>query len=418
MPTDNETETLLPISLSQPSQPLWRSRDYVLLWSGQAISSIGTGVSQFALPLFILLVTKSPAVAGLIAAMRAFPYFAFTLPAGALVDRWDRKHVMMVCDAGRALCLISLPLAMLLASLTFVQLVVVALVEGTLYVFFDQASTASLPNVVSPEQLPAATGQFLAIDSMSTLVGSPLGGLWYALGQLFPFVFDACSYVLSVLSLLFLQTPFQQKREQQVARSLVKEIGDGLRWFWSHPLLRALAMLTGGINFIFPTCTLLVLQLAVQQHTSSIIIGLLFTAGGIGTLCGALLSSVFSKRLSLGLLIRGICWGLVVAWLLLGLTAPLVVLALSLSGLMLLRNMYAGVQFTYRLSQIPNQMLGRVNSAFRLIALGSTPVGLALGGLLIQWRGAIGTVFIFAGGLLVLAGWTTLSPVFSQAHSH
>ena len=109
---------------------------------------------------------------------------------------------------------------------------VVALLEGTLYVFFDQASAASLPNVVSQEQLPVATGQFLAIDSMTTLVGSPLGGALYGIGQLFPFVFDACSYVVSVLSLFFMRTPFQQKREQQVVSSLGKEIGDGLRWLW------------------------------------------------------------------------------------------------------------------------------------------------------------------------------------------
>ena len=100
-------------------------------------------------------------------------------------------------------------------------------------------------------------------------------------------------------------------------------------------------------------------------------------------------------------------------WLLLA-AAPLVILALSLSGLMLLRQVYAGVQFTYRLSQIPDHLQGRVNSAFRLIALGINPVGLALGGFLIQWRGAIGTIFIFGGDLLVLAVWTTLSPLFSE----
>lgn len=417
MPINNETQTTLPISQSPPTRPLWRSRDYVLLWSGQAISSIGTGVSQFALPLFILIVTKSPALAGFIAATRAFPYFIFTLPAGALVDRWNRKHVMIVCDAGRALCLVSIPLALLLGSLTLVQLVLVALLEGTLYVFFDQASTACLPNVVSQEQLPAATGQFLAIDSMTTLVGSPLGGLLYGIGQLFPFVFDACSYVVSVLSLLFMKTPFQQEREQQATSSLVKEIVDGLRWLWNHPVLRAIAILTSGINFIFPTCTLLVMQLALQQHTSSFIIGLLFTVGGIGALVGALLSSVLSRRYSVGLLLKAVCWALVVAWLLLAVASPLVFLALSLAGLLLLRQVYAGVQFTYRLSQIPDHLQGRVNSAFRLIALASTPVGLALCGFLIQWRGAITTVFIFAACLLILALWTTLSPVFSQAHS-
>ena len=414
MSIDNEIETSLPDSQPRQSRTLWRNRDYVLLWCGQAISSSGTGVSQFALPLFILVVTKSPALAGFIAALRALPYFVFTLPAGALVDRWNRKLVMMVSDTGRAICLISIPVAMLFASLTIIQLAVVALLEGTLYVFFDQADTASLPNVVSAEQLPTATGQYLAIDSMATLVGSPLGGLLYSIGQAFPFVFDACSYVMSVLSLLFMKTPFQKERERRATSSLRKEIGDGLRWLWNHPTLRTLALLTSGINFIFPTSTLLVMQLALQQHTSSILIGLLFTFGGVGAICGALLSSVFSQRFALGSLIKGVSWGFVVVWLLLAVANPLVILALGLCGLMLLRQMYAGIQYTYRLSHIPDHLLGRVNSVFRLIALGSTPVGLALGGFLIQWRGATGTVFIFGGCLLVLASGITLSRSFSR----
>lgn len=386
----------------------------MLLWCGQAISASGTGVSQFALPLFILVITRSPAFAGFIAALRALPYFVFTLPAGALVDRWNRKWVMMVCDAGRAICLISIPLAMLFASLTLIQLALVALVEGTLYVFFDQADTASLPNVVSAEQLPAATGQYLAIDSLATLVGSSLGGFLYSIGQFFPFVFDACSYSLSVLSLLLMKTPFQKEREKPATFSLIKEIGDGLRWLWSHPTLRTLAILTGGINFIFPTSTLLVMQMALQQHVSSVLIGLLFTCGGLGAICGALLSSVFSKRFALGTLIKGVSWGLAVVWLLLAVSSPLVILAFGLCGLLLLRQMYAGIQYTYRLSQIPDHLLGRVNSVFRLIALSFTPVGLVLGGVLLQWRGATSTAFIFGGCLLLLAMGITLSRSFAK----
>src|SRR5581483_11929379 len=82
--------------------PLWRNSDYMLLWSGQDVSSVGTRVSQLAFPLLVLALTHSPALAGLIGALRGLPYALFILPAGAMVDRWNRKRVMILCDAGRA----------------------------------------------------------------------------------------------------------------------------------------------------------------------------------------------------------------------------------------------------------------------------------------------------------------------------
>lgn len=102
--------------------PLWRNRDYMLLWSGQIVSSVGTRVSQLAFPLLVLALTHSPAQAGLIAALRGLPYALFILPAGAMVDRWNRKRVMILCDAGRAIALGSIPIALLLGHLTILQL--------------------------------------------------------------------------------------------------------------------------------------------------------------------------------------------------------------------------------------------------------------------------------------------------------
>ena len=83
--------------------PLWHNRDYLLLWSGQTISSIGSGISELAFPLLVLALTHSPAQAGFASALRTLPYFIFTLPGGALIDRWNRKRVMILCDAGRAI---------------------------------------------------------------------------------------------------------------------------------------------------------------------------------------------------------------------------------------------------------------------------------------------------------------------------
>src|SRR5260370_26599519 len=115
------------------------------------LSSIGTQVSMLAFPLLILAITHSPAQAGIIAALHRLPYALFILPAGALIDRWDRKRVMILCDTGRALALGSIPLALALGRLTIVLLYIVSLVDGTLFTFFSLAQPACLPQVVSTE---------------------------------------------------------------------------------------------------------------------------------------------------------------------------------------------------------------------------------------------------------------------------
>src|SRR5438552_11329302 len=115
---------------------LWQNRDYLLLWGGQAISTTGSNASELALPLLILSLTHSPVQAGLVGALRAVAILLTNLPAGVLVDRWNRKYTMMWCDTGRAVALASIPLALVLGHLTAVQLYLVAVVEGVLASFF------------------------------------------------------------------------------------------------------------------------------------------------------------------------------------------------------------------------------------------------------------------------------------------
>src|SRR5438876_11462576 len=157
-------------ALTSRPVPLWRNRDYALLWSGQMISSVGTRVSMLAFPLLVLAITHSPAQAGLIAALRGLPYALFVLPAGALIDRWNRKRVMILCDTGRVLALGSIPIALLLGHLTIVQLYIVSLVEGTLFTFLNLAETACLPQVVAKEQMSTEVVQVMVIDFVSELI--------------------------------------------------------------------------------------------------------------------------------------------------------------------------------------------------------------------------------------------------------
>src|SRR2546430_13858864 len=220
-----------------PRRPkaLWLNRDYNLLWSRQYVSNFGTQVSQLAFPLLNLTMTGSAAQAGFAGALRALPYVIFSLPAGALIDRWDRKRTMILCDTGRSISLVSIPVAYALGDLTILQLYLVSAIEGTLYVFFNIAEAACLPRVVPKEQLPAATAQNMATDGITALIGPPLGGALYTVGKFLPFVADAISYAASLVSSFFIKVKFQKERVA-APRKLLVEIRECLAWLWHHPL--------------------------------------------------------------------------------------------------------------------------------------------------------------------------------------
>jgi predicted MFS family arabinose efflux permease len=374
----------------------------MLLWSGQMVSNIGTQVSQLAFPLLILALTGSAAQAGFAGALRALPYLFFSLPAGALIDRWDRKRTMILCDAGRAISLASIPIAFAFGHLTILQLYLVSAIEGTLYVFFNIAEAACLPRVVPKEQLPAATAQNMATDGITALIGPPLGGALYTAGKFLPFVADAISYTVSVISLFFIKTKFQKEREA-APRKLWVEIHEGLAWLWHHPLIRFMAILTGGYNLIFAGFTLIIIVLAQQQHASSFTIGLIFSVGGIGAVIGSVVATSIQKRFSFGQVIIGTTWFTALIMPFYAISPNPFVLGVLSAASFFVGPIYNVVQFSYRSALIPDELQGRVNSVFRLIAFGGQPLGLALTGLLIQNIGVVQTVFICALGMVAFA---------------
>jgi MFS family permease len=399
--------------LKEPSAtrpvPLWRNRDYLLLFSGQMVSNVGTQVSLLAFPLLVLFLTHSPAQAGVIGALRGLPYFILGLPAGALVDRWDRQRVMIFCDAGRALALGSIPLAYALNHLTIAQLYAVSLIEGTLYIFFSLAETACLPHVVAKEQLTAALAQNQAIEAVAQLVGPSLGGIFYSIGRAVPFLTDTLSYVVSVVSLLFIKRAFQDERP--AARgNLRAEILEGLRWLWFQPLIRFLALLVGGLNLTGAGYALIIIVLAQHQHASAFAIGLILACVGVGNVLGTLLTSPIQRRVSFGRLVVVTTWILALTWplfafapdpLTLGMVSFISVLALPVLII---------AQFSYRMALIPDHLQGRVNSVFRLVVWGCQPLGMALTGALLQAFGPIATVWILFVPQVALGLATTLNP--------
>ncbi len=388
--------------------PLWCNRDYWILISGQAISSAGSQVSQLAFPLLILLLTHSPAQAGIAAALRGLPYAIMALPAGALVDRWNRKRVMVLCDIGRAIALGSVALAMLLGQVLLVHLYVVSLLEGILFVFFQMAESSAIPHIVAKEQLTDATGQNEVLYSTSSMIGPALGGILYGFSHMLPFLSDAISYALSVISFFFIKAEFQDQRVVQ-RQHLWLEVKEGLAWLWHHPLLRFLAILTCGLTTPCYGYALILIVLAQGQHASTFVIGLILGSGGIGSVVGSLIASPLEKRFGFARVIIVSTWVWSLTWLFYAVAPNPLLLGIFNCISFAVVPIYMIVQYSYRLAVIPDHLRGRVNSVFRLISYGGQPLGFALTGFLLQAVGPVLTVVILFVPQGVLAIVTTFN---------
>jgi len=391
------------------SRSLWRNRAYMLLWGGQLVSDLGSGISGLAAPLLILALTNSPALAGVAGSVGAVAYLIVALPAGALIDRWDRKRVMMLCDAGRALSLVTIPIAAALGRLTVWQLYATTAVESSLYVFFSIAQVAALPRVVPREQLADASAQNTGGTIAAAILAPSVGGFLYqAAGRTVPFLADALSYAASVLSLTLIRVPFQEQRTAR-PRHLRAEIAEGVAWLWRQPLIRYMAFLISGLRGVGVGQALVIIVLARHQHASPALIGLIFSIGSVGGVAGAFLAPFIQRRFSFGQVTITSLWVEALLWPCLALAPNPLLLGLVVAGMSVIGPSANAVQLGYRLSLIPDHLQGRVNSAFRLLAHACEPIGAAGTGVLLEKAGGVATALIFSAVVLGLAVVTTLN---------
>ena len=396
-------------------QPLWLRRNYLTLWGGKLVSATGSQMTQIAFPLLVLALTQSAAIAGLAGALRMLPYLLLSLPAGALVDRWDRRRVMLLCDSGRALALGSIPLALLLGHLSVLHICLVAVVEGTLFVFFDIAEVAVLPGIVTQEEMPAAVAQYISLtDGVTMLLGPALGGALFAIGRMVPFLLDAVSYAASVLALWRVELPKQIAPDEQANplnwRTMRDDIAAGVVWLWRQRTVRALTALLAAGNCLVAGEALLVIVLAERLHATAPEVGLTLGLGGCGAVFGALLAERVVRRLTFAQAFIGGSWLVALIWLLYAVAPTAFALGLVMAGLGAVYAVINVAQYSYRMSLIPNALQGRINSIIRLMLYGSLPLGLAVAGFLIEHVSAAPTVLLLGAGLVAVALAATVHP--------
>jgi predicted MFS family arabinose efflux permease len=398
--------------------PLRRNRDFRLLWSGQAVSLLGSQTSRVAYPLLVLAMTGSPAKAGVAGFAGLLGYLLFPLPAGGLADRYDRKRIMITCDAIRLAAVGSVAVAGWAAHISYPQVLAAGFAEGTATVFFNLAQRAALPLLVHPSQRAAAIGQNEARINAAQLAGPPLGGALYGLSVAAPFAADALSYVVSLFSVPFIKAPMQRPHGSPAPRrhrSLRAELREGLAWTWQQPFLRYSALFAACVNVLWQVLALGLIVLARHDGATSAEVGIIVGCMGAGGLAGALAAPWLTTRAPAGLTITGCMW----IWtILLGLLAlvrdPLWLCpAVAVIGLAL-PAWNVSVQ-TFRTQITPNQLLGRTSSVTMQIAWGTMPLGSLLAGFLLQSLSPPAAMAVIAAAMAAISVTATAVPPVRDA---
>lgn len=387
---------------------------FLRLLTSSGLSNLADGVLKTALPLVALRFTTSPALIAGLALALSLPWLVVALPAGALIDRWDRRRTMVIANAARATVLAGLTAVTATGAGSIWWLYAGAVVIGVAEVFYDTTAQSILPMVVPRDDLQRANGRLFALETTAnSFVGPPLGGVVAAAGVALAFGTPAALWVVAVLALLALRGTFRVERT--AATSLRADVTEGLAFLWRRPVLRTLAAMVGMSNLASTAAFSLfvlwavgpssVLRLTEPQY------GVLLTTLAVGSVLGSFAASWIADRLgrTLALALAMVANALAIASPLFTTSVWVIGTLFAVSGFGV--SVWNVITVSLRQRLTPDRLLGRLNSAYRLLAWGSLPIGAALGGALGE---AFGLRAVFAVStvlcLTVLGGIPVLTP--------
>lgn len=391
------------------STPPRLGTDYRKLWTASVISNLGDGLSAVAYPWLISALTRDPMIIAGVALVRFLPWLIFTLPAGVITDRHDRRWLVAGMDTLRflvtlAVALVITPFQSRLATpeeiaagtatipagstTLIVSLYLSALIFGFAEVLRDNSAQTLLPSIVDKSLLERANGRMWSAEMvMNTFVGPPLAGPLLAVAFSLPFFIDAGSFAVAA-GLIFTIGGKMARPTTPVKRSEARmrdDLREGFGWLWNHLFLRRLAIclgLTNGLGMVTTATFVLFVQEILQLD--AIGFGLLGTGFAIGGVLGGVGGSMVSEKLGAGTAILGTLGVMAVTFTLTGLTSS----AYLVWGFGIIQGfsstVWNVVTVSLRQQIIPDRLLGRVNSGYRFFGWGSMPIGTALGGIIAE----------------------------------
>jgi MFS family permease len=381
--------------------------NYWKLWTASVISNLGDGVALIAYPWLASAVTRNPLLIALIAVAQRIPWLVFTLPAGVITDRVDRRRIMVAMDAFRTVVTLGVAVAVVVGAdslpspdevaggiaistnmAIYSVLVAASLLFGLAEVLRDNAAQTIMPAIVEPGALEKANGRMWGAEMVAnSFVGPPLGSLLIAALFALPFFFDAGTFAVAAALDFLVAGDFRTRRDVPASKKVEwrREIAEGFSWLWGHSLLRPMAIILGLMNAL-SSLTFATLVLFAQEvlGIGSFAFALLMTGGALGGIIGSVSASRVSKALGSGTSLYVTFIGGAITSLVIGVTSAWPIAWLMFVAFTFTAVLWNVITVSLRQTIIPDRLLGRVNSVYRFFAWGMMPIGLALGGLIVS----------------------------------
>jgi MFS family permease len=389
-------------------------RNYWKLWTSSVISNLGDGVTMIALPWLATAVTRNAFLIALIAVASRIPWLVFTLPAGVITDRVDRRKLMWWSQSFRA-ALMSVGAGLVLYyqstlpdpgevqngavvenMVIYGLIVVVSLLFGFAEVLYDNSAQTILPSIVEPEGLEKANSRLWGAEMVTnSFIGPPLGSVLIAVAFALPFFFDAGTFAIAAVLIFFLTGDFRVKHDGDNAASdkvdWWGEIKEGVVWLWHHPLLRPMAIILGIMNGLGSiTFATLVLFAQESLDVDAFTFAILGAAGAVGGIAGSLAAPRISKALGSGTSLYLTLIASIVTNFVIGFATHWSLVFAMFAVFSFSAVLWNVITVSLRQTIIPDHLLGRVNSVYRFFAWGMMPIGLLIGGLLVTGLEAAG----------------------------
>jgi MFS family permease len=374
------------------TEGVWRNRNFQRLWVGESLSQLGENLGTLAIPVIAVVMLRATAQeVGYLTAAQQLAFLVIGLPVGAWVDRMRKRRVMIVADAVRAAALLTIPAAWLAGGLHIWQLYAVAAVVGGATVFFDVTYQSIVPRLVLAEQVASANSGLETSAQVARVGGPALSGALLAVVKAPLLLFaTALGYLASMIAVATIRD-VEPKRQASDHTSLVHEIGEGLRFVFTHELLTRITINTGAMNLFDGLMTTLVPLFVLRQlQLTPTVFGVVEGIGAAGGIVGALATPWLMRRVGEGSLIVWSALGSAAGsaiFLLAAVFRP-AELAFLIAGMFVFSFTvvnYNIAQVSFRQRLCPPRLLGRMNASIRFVVWGVMPISAAAAG----WLGAL-----------------------------
>ncbi|MEU7894701.1 MFS transporter [Nonomuraea sp. NPDC049152] len=434
----------------------WR-RDFWLVFAGSGLATVATRASVAAYPLLALLLTGSPVLAGWVRFASMAPALVFTLPFGVLVDRYDRRRLLVISQLGRAAAIGAFAVTIAMGGPWLPVLCVTVVVEGALTVLHQRALDPAIAEIVPKEHVTWAVSRNEGAQAAATLLGQPAGGFLLGLGNAFPFMAGLVAQVAAAVTILSTRgtramamhgrreahaLPDGSAAESSAAessaaqnraaessaaessaaesgaagtgrgvRGVARDMAEGARWIWRDAFLRLAVTVFTSTNVLWQMLGILLIVLARSEGASPAAIGLILGATGVGGVVGTMVAPRVLQHVGPVTVLRLACW----LWL-----GAIAIVAFAVGPLMLAVGwgcvgLVAGIldvaTMTYMISSTPQELMGRVTSVPAMLAFGLSPLGALAGGYLLELWGPRPVLLVAAVAMAAIAVLATLTRV-------